>query len=88
MDTNHIAYEVIGVGQEKLDSGGCIEIENPYPIKIRTDKIAAEIFHITREQIKRLEKEGIIILEKRYLGSQTKIFMSHAPSNETLEFGK
>lgn len=53
----------------------CIEIDNPYEVKIRTDKIVSQILNITRAQVKQLEQSGMIQMEKRYLGNKTRVMI-------------
>ena len=42
--------------------GDSIEIENPYGLKIRTEKLIAETLHISRKQAKQLKISGVITL--------------------------
>ncbi|MDK2867085.1 MAG: hypothetical protein PWP51_2455 [Clostridiales bacterium] len=39
-------------------------VYNHYAIKVRTDKIVAEILNLTRSEVKRLEKSGLIVLSE------------------------
>ena len=73
IDGNDINYELIP--NETADVQSKLIIENPYELKVRTDKVAAELLGITRSKIKQLEKSGLIEYEQNYLGRQTEIIV-------------
>ncbi len=41
-------------------NGDIVEIENPYGLKVRTDKMISELFHVSRTKAKQLELSGVI----------------------------
>lgn len=60
IDIEQISYD-ISVIKTKLDeTDNYIIINDPYELKVRTDKMLSEILEITRTQVKRLVKEGRI----------------------------
>ena len=83
-DGNSTSYLLLNSGTKKLvsdeaiqfQSGDIIEIENLCCIKVRMDKIVAEILHITRNKEKQLEKSGNIEILANYPGENTKIRLS------------
>jgi hypothetical protein len=48
--------------QEQIHSGDLLVIRNESALKIRADKVVAEVLNLTRATIKRLEKTGILIV--------------------------
>jgi len=82
INQTNIRYGIISVGNtEKIDKTGMmlykgteIIIENPYGLKLRTDKITAEVLNITRSKEKKLEKSGGIIVEPCHHGIRIYIF--------------
>ncbi len=73
IDGNDMDYQLIQ--EEIIETQSKIIIENPYDLKIRTDKVMAELLGITRSRIKQLEKSGLIIYGQNYLGRQTEIII-------------
>lgn len=79
IDPEGIEYETILIGKENEENEGregkkrLIAIDNPYELKIRTDKVAAEICHITRSRLRRLVQEGKIDLPQNYIGRRTEL---------------
>ncbi len=59
-------------------------IFNPYELKIRADKVAAEVCHITRSKARQLAKEGKISLPRNYIGRRAEIEIAESPL-ETLD---
>lgn len=71
--------------KQKLSGKRLIIIHNPYELKIRTDKVAAEILlsegiflsetgcRMTRSRFRRLVKEGKISLPQNYIGRRTEL---------------
>ncbi len=49
------------------------KIYNPYELKLRTDKVVAEILGLSRSEMKAYIKSGQIQLEKRYIGKKITI---------------
>ena len=86
IDAEHINYSINKV--EVVDSryGEGFEIYNPYELKLRTDKVVAEILGLSRSEIKECIKQGEILLEKRYIGKQMHISIQKV--NATQEFKK
>lgn len=68
-----------GVWQEIQDKDADREIEkifvlnNPYGLKIRTDRLAADILQMTRSKIKKLIKEGILQIQQNHTGKTIEI---------------
>jgi len=68
IDINSLRYRIISkyshgaVKDEQIIYliGDSIEIDNPYNLKIRADKIVSEALHISRKKAKQLIKSGII----------------------------
>lgn len=63
-----ISYETLLIKEETCEEESCIIIKNPYELKIRIDKIVAEILQINRNQVKKMQKEGIIDFKQNYAG--------------------
>ena len=59
-----------------LHPGDILHIENPSGLKVRNDKIIAELFHITRNAAKRLEESGSINIVRNNLGLSIHILSS------------
>ena len=58
-----------------FQSGDQLLIENPFELKIRTDKIVAELLNITRSKEKQLEKTGKVILRNNPLERNIEILI-------------
>lgn len=58
---NHNYQEHNAEGKNSQKEGACLVIYNPYELKIRTDKILAEIFQVSRSKVKQLEKKGFLV---------------------------
>ena len=74
IDLENIEYSIIPVkkdGRQQGDTRICIQ--NPFELKIRTEKILAEILDISRSQLKKMMKEGRIEAEGRYIGKEMEI---------------
>lgn len=48
-------------------------VENPYGLKVRTDRLAAGILQITRSKVKKLIKEGILEIQQDSIGKVIEI---------------
>ena len=59
-------------------------IFKPYELKIRADKVAAEVCHITRSKARQLAKKGKISLPRNYIGRRAEIEIAESPW-ETLD---
>lgn len=68
IDLEKIRYETLLIKEETCKEESCIMIKNPYELKIRMDKIVAEILKITRNQVKKMRKEGNIDFTQNYAG--------------------
>lgn len=73
IDWNHISYKIVGSDTEVFHKGDCIELQNPYELKLRADKVLPEILHVTRSKIKQLLKLGLIEPEQSFLGKVTRV---------------
>lgn len=73
IDLEKIEYTISPRGPSGCETANCIIIHNPYEIKIRGDRVLAEVLSMTRKQIKQLIKEGKIAGGKNYLGKYTEI---------------
>lgn len=73
IDLENITYTISPVGERNLPYGEEIIIRNPYEIKIRTDKVLAEIIQVTRSMLKKLICQGEISNIPQYLNRETVI---------------
>ena len=48
-----------------------IVIQNPYEIKLRVEKILSQMYKVSRSQVKRFIKEGMIHCASLYTGETT-----------------
>lgn len=62
IDIKNVNYR-IETGEVSLQAGDLLVIENPGNLKIRIDKLIADIFHITRSQAKKLEQNDKINIQ-------------------------
>ncbi len=75
-DWNSVKYQIVNIKTRQLaadesilfHSGDIIQIDNPCGLKVRNDKIIAELFHITRNTAKQLEETGHIKILKNNPG--------------------
>lgn len=89
IDKNGIKYHTIPKITRKLEVdeqifyliGDSIEIENPYGLKIRLDKIISEILHVSRKKVTQLEISGAITLNHN-LGQNLEILVKGSIYNE------
>lgn len=70
---NDIRYQIWDTETQKpientiaFQPGDLIQLSNPYGLKFRTDKILADILHLSRQQVKRLEKTGDVEIMKKH----------------------
>lgn len=57
--------DAVPLSEESIvQKGNVIEIHNKYMLKIRMDKLVAEILHFTRSKIKELEKQNVLIMNE------------------------
>ena len=66
-DSKNINYELVKV-QETIDKTACdnhtlVTIRNPYGLKIRPEKLAAEILNLSTSQVKKLIERKAIVIE-------------------------
>lgn len=71
IDLEKIYYETLLIKEETCEEESCIIIKNPFELKIRMDKIVAEILRTARNQVKKMQKEGIIDSQLNYAGKIT-----------------
>ncbi|MGL5437956.1 MAG: DUF1062 domain-containing protein [Lachnospiraceae bacterium] len=63
-DCNSMKYRLrLLQGDDELDDCGWITIKNPFQLKVRADKLMAELLCISRSREKELEKSGSIIID-------------------------
>jgi len=75
IDWSSIEYNLHVIPGGSSEEFDCIEIYNPYKIKIRTDKVVADLLHLTRNKIKMLLKNDVIEFSQNYLGHMTRILI-------------
>lgn len=73
IDAEHISYTINKVQVEQNEDREGFEIYNPYELRLRTDKVIAEILGLSRSEMKAYIESGQIQLEKRYIGKQIRI---------------
>ena len=84
IDWSNVKYQIVNTKTRQLAadesilfcSGDILQIGNPSGLKVRNDKIIAELFHITRNAAKQLEENEHIKLIKNNLGSSIHILNS------------
>lgn len=66
VDIKNVNYRIETEEKEdiKLQTNDLLVIQNPENLKIRVDKLIADIFHITRSQAKKLEQSGKINIQQ------------------------
>lgn len=68
IDWSNIKYRISGkkdlMNEENqlFSKGDLLVVNNRYSLKVRADKVVSEILNLTRGQLKRLERSGIIIV--------------------------
>lgn len=68
--------EKLNGGYENGKAGqGRIVIQNPFMMKMRTDKLLPELLRMSRSQVKKLLQEDKIRFTGTYLGDMTEIFL-------------
>jgi hypothetical protein len=58
-----------------FQSGDQLLIENAFELKVRTDKIVAELLNITRSKEKQLEKTGKVVIRNNPLEHNIEILI-------------
>jgi len=58
-----------------VQAGESIVIYNPFGLKIRSEKLAAEVLHITRNKVRELEKHGLIELRRECVEQKLEILI-------------
>lgn len=72
IDWEKVPYDICPVEQVSA-AGNVLVIENPYELRLRTDKALAEIFHVTRSRVRQMVKEKKIEIPWNFLGRRTEI---------------
>ncbi|MCR1843359.1 DUF1062 domain-containing protein [Murimonas intestini] len=74
IDLENIEYTIVHVRQVgRLEGNISICIRNPFELKIRTEKVLAEILEVSRSRLKSMIKEGRVEIQGRYIGRESKI---------------
>ncbi|MBQ4529626.1 MAG: DUF1062 domain-containing protein [Lachnospiraceae bacterium] len=70
-------YEILEEETEETETleenSEIIHIQNPYELKLRTDKVLAEIFQISRRKINQLVEQELILVQGKYLERVTEV---------------
>lgn len=74
IDWDNVQYEItnitpVHITTEKqilFQSGDLIQIDNPFGIKIREDKIISEVLHISRNKVKQLKQTNTMEITKSH----------------------
>ena len=78
IDWDSISFELSMEGA--AGPGDCIVIDNPYGLRMRTDRVAAQLFSVSRSKIKKWIASGLLEIDKESLGGTTCLILA-----ETLE---
>ncbi len=76
IDWNKMDYIISEDITNIIDIGAEIHINNPYQIKIRTEKILSEIMKIPRQEIRKMIQEKKIIFKDKKVCAITKVCFS------------
>lgn len=71
--TYHICREEDCGDEIESLSGECVVVSNPYEVKVRADKLLAEIFEVSRSKVRQMEKEGEISQLPKYVGKEMEV---------------
>ncbi len=90
IDYNNMKYQIHSlnsIGNMKdtsirFELDDLIIIENPFDLKIRTDKIVAELLRTTRNKEKQLEKAEMIVIKNNSIERNIEILIKGAINNE------
>lgn len=71
IDLNAIKYRIYAVdkGPISFQSGDFLQVSNTYGLRVRTDKVIAELLNISRSRAKQLEKSGAVEINQYSAGS-------------------
>ncbi len=72
IDWEEISYDISPVGQVST-ADNVIVIENPYELRLRTDKVLAEILRVTRSRVRQMVKEKKLEIPQNFLGIRAEI---------------
>lgn len=75
VDRKRSAFRIIAPKFTELKPGDCLEISNPKEIKMRTDKAVAQITGLTGNQVRHLQKKGMIEFSRDYIGRGANVFI-------------
>ncbi|WP_167956147.1 DUF1062 domain-containing protein [Anaerosporobacter faecicola] len=76
IDWKNHPYQIVGeITEGQRKAGNQLLITNPYDLKIRTDKVIAEVLGISRSQEKELEKNASIVVETENFGKRIKVWI-------------
>lgn len=79
IDLEDIDYQIVFIGDGYGEENNCqldsksIMIKNPFELRIRTERVLAQILQITRSKIKMMVDEGKISSIPKYLGTKIEI---------------
>lgn len=64
--------------EEAAAPGDCIVIDNPYGLKVRTDRVAAQLFSVSRSKVKKWISNGWLKPDRERLGERTRLILDEA----------
>jgi len=70
IDCESVTYRLEKIEIEEGSNEQGFMIENPYEIKLRTDKVISQVLGISRNEVKEFISNGQISFENRYVGKQ------------------
>lgn len=76
IDLDDIQYRISALNEACRQPQESIMIRNPYELKIRTDRVLAEILNLTRSGVRRLVREGKLSDIPVYTAREMEIFYS------------
>lgn len=75
IDWDSAAFE-LKTEETDIKSGTCIIIENPHGMKLRTDRVAAELFSVSRSKIRKWLSNGWLKADRRSLDESTCLILA------------
>lgn len=73
IDDENLDYKINSENAGDIFEQGQLEIHNPYGLRIRIDKVLAELLGISRSSIKKLVENNKIIIENRFVGTKSNV---------------
>lgn len=76
IDWEAVYWKAVPKERPEQDTEQILLLDNPYELKLRTDKVVAQILGLTRNKVRQLGEQDKIRIEQNYLGRRTQVWIA------------